>query len=836
MNMKCKLLIGPLVFMLALSGVCSAVVVSAYAGQVLPNNYTQAAMAEEGTDIGQNTSADSGISMSVTYGFDNRARGGRYVPVDVTFSNTGNEDFSGNLRLLTMESDYDIYSYEFPADISAGERSETHVYIPIGNRADQLFVSLNDESGNQLINRRLRLKFNLDVPELFVGVLSDTPEKMVSWEGVGIDYGMLRTAEVYFDARTFPENEMGLDMLDVLVISNFRIRDLSTEQSRVLIDWVRSGGTMILGTGERADDTLGRFAPELLEESYDPPTIREVDMGDAYALENPDDATLTIPCLEFSLSGGDVLFSDEEQALVASVVYGRGTIAVAAYDFADIDEFSRRNPSYLDDLLTRILGEDKIISLAQAVYSGNSDQYWSVRDMINTGNVRQLPNVNLYTMEIVIYIFLAGIGIYVFLRQRDMTDYYRRLVVALSLLFTVIIYFMGMKTRFTDAFFTYARFVETNYDSISETTYMNIRAPYNRSYQTILPSEYAVKPVTRSFYNDENAPRFTGSEDYRVAVSFEDDQTVISIRDVSAFEPRYFQLDQVVENADGIGFDGEAEVDGGNLSGSITNYFNEKVEDCALLFNHKLVCLGDLEPGETVILDDLELLEYPRGASYQVASYLSGESGFEETDINNDEYVNAVEKTNLLRFYLDNHMPYYTTPSIRLVGFTAGGEVESMLKSRSVHGITLVSSTIAVYPSDDEMLYRSVLAKTPDILGGNYDVSTNSLFGIDPVTLKYSLGSDVEVESLNFDYVSDAFTEQMEASGIRGFSGGIYFYNQISGTYDEMDLIKVRYTSDELKPYLAEDNTITIRYVFEDMTQYNWNILLPMLNIVGREY
>ncbi len=777
--------------------------------------------------------AEGGLVMGVTYGYDNKAKGGRYVPVDVELANGTEADFTGFLQFLTMESDYDIYRYEYPAAVPAGETVNYHMYIPLGNRSEQMFVTLTDGEGQKIIHKRIHLSFNLDMPELFIGVLSDTPEKLSGWDGVGVDYSMLKTELIPFDTESFPADARGLDMIDVLLISNYRIRDLSQEQSQVLVEWVRGGGVMILGTGMRADDTLGRFAPELLEESYDPPVVREVNMGDAYAVNGPSDATFLIPCLEFSLSGGDVLFYDEEQILAAAAAYGRGRIAVAAYDFTDIDEFCRQTPSYLDDFLSGVLGESRLIELSQEVYSGNSGPYWSVRDMINTGNVRQLPNLSLYTLEIVIYIFLAGLVVYVFLKQRDLTDYYRRCVEALALLFTAIIYIMGSRTRFTDTIYTYARFLETTYDSVFETSYMNVRAPYNRPYRISLPSAYSIKPVTRSYYNDETVPRFTGSEDYRVALQMGEEETEISFQDVPAFEPRYFQLYKVTDNEEEIGFDGEVEVGAGTLKGSVTNRFPAALEDCALLFNHKMIVLGDMEPGETIVIDDLEVLEYPRSNSYQVAAYLSGESAFEEADISSEEYVHASEKTNLLQFYLDNHMTYYTTPGARVIGVVREEADDSLVKQRGARGITVVSSALLTYSEDDEIVYRSGLVKTPRVLGGSYDMTSNSTFGIDPVTLEYFLGSEVEIEEVQFDYVSEAFTGRGD---LVPFSGNLYFYNYVLGRYDAMDREKTVYSGEELRPYLSSSNAMTVRYVNENASQYSFNVLLPMLSIVGREH
>lgn len=54
---------------------------------------------------------------------------------------------------------------------------------------------------------------------------------------------------------------MGLSLFDVLVVNNYKLRDLSGTQTAAIMNWVQDGGVLILGTGDRVDDTLGRFAP-----------------------------------------------------------------------------------------------------------------------------------------------------------------------------------------------------------------------------------------------------------------------------------------------------------------------------------------------------------------------------------------------------------------------------------------------------------------------------------------------------------------------------------------------------------------------------------------------
>lgn len=780
---------------------------------------------------------NSSVAMDVTYGYDNTAKGGRYIPVTVSLNNTEETAFYGQLQVLSMESDYDIYRYDYPVTVDGGAFEEKLLDIPLGNRIDQLFVNLVDSEGNQILHKRIKLNINSEIPELFVGVLSDTPEKLQYLNGVGVDYSRLRTRTFMLDEETFPSDEIRLNLVDVLLISNYRIRDLSERQSQALVEWVRSGGTMILGTGARVDDTLGRFAPELLDESYEEPEMRTVDMGQDYETEHPGDSDLEMVCADFSLSGANVIFSDDQLALLSTVSYGKGTIAVAAYDFVDIAAFCQRNTSYMDRLFANVLGEEKINLLAETAYSGNSNQYWSANDMINTGNVDRLPDIPLYTMEIIIYIFLVGPGVYIFLRQRELTKYYRSCIVLLSLVFTAIIYLMGAKTRFRDTFYTYVRFLDTSEDTVSESTYLNIQTPYNKPFELTLNPSYSVKPITKSYYDEMSSiPKFTGQEDYKIAIRYEPEETTISAQNVIAFEPKYFQLDRVEDNTGKIGFTGEIVMERNIVSGSVTNAFKETVEDAALLLYDKMILLGDMAPGETRDLAGLDVLQLPLAHNNQIAEKITGGDQYKKPDINDKDYMKALTRTNLLIFYLGNSASSYTS-SARVVGISSEAENDPLkLESNEVEGMTVVSSVIPVYQEKDNVVYRSALMKKPAVISGSYYSYDNTLYGLDPLVLEYSLGNDVEVETLYFSNVSESFLDTPKNSTLVPFSGSIYFYNHNTGSYDKMNENQTVYTRKQLEPYLSPGNTIMVKYLYSSVSEYSWDVLLPMLDIVGREY
>lgn len=783
---------------------------------------------------GQAAASQDPVALDASYGYDNTAKGGRYLPLEVIVHNRQDTVLSGTLQVKSRESDGTIYRYDYPVEVGALSELTEKYYIPLGTHADQLFLTLAAPDGSVILNKRLRLNISLDVPELFIGILSDQPGSLRYLNGAGINYSALRTRTFALPEGDFPEEEIGLNLLDVIIVNSFRLRSLSEKQTAAIMDWVYNGGVLILGTGERVDDTLGRFAPELLDDSYGSAELRTVNMAEGWTIDNPQDAVLQLPCVDIPLHGGNVIFSSGGSALLTAAAKGNGLIAVASFDFADIAGFCGNQPAYVDRLFTTLLGEERVKALVQTAYNGDTGKFLSVQSLINTGNVDKLPNLPLYTGIIVVYLGLLGPGLYLYFKNRDLQIFYRRGVIILSLCFAVVIYLVGGKTRFKSTFYTYAAIQDVTADYVTDTTYVNVRNPYNRPYTVELAPDYSVLPITRTSSSGRVAGEFTGEEDYLIAISRQDDRTTIKGQNVVAFAPRYFRLERKMDNTSRIGISGEVDYFEGKLSGSITNQFPFPLENTCLLLYGNMVMLDRLEPGETRPLDELELLRFPLNNFYAVAEYITGNGETLTTNIDDTAYLLAMERSNMLTFYLRSYMSGYSADA-RVIAFSTQKEESQFLKtpSQETYGLTMLTSSIAVNASRDRSLYRSVLMKTPKVITGEYQADTNSMTGSDPVTLEYFLGNDIDVESLTFEPVSGKFTGD-SGSYNAVFEGSIYFYNYRTGNYDLMELDGKTLDMDGLLPYLSEDNAMTVRYVYSRAGGYN-DIQLPMPMVAGRE-
>ncbi len=776
------------------------------------------------------------VDMQVSYGYDDSAKGGRYLPVNITVKNQEDEGIAGTLQVKSIESDGAVYQYDFPADIQAQGESLIKEYIPLGTRATQLYVRLLDAQGGELAQQQVRLNVSWDVPELFIGILSDKPQNLRYLDGVGISYGAMRTRAFDLREEDFPSEERGLNLLDVLVVNDYRLRNLREEQAAAIMDWVHSGGVLILGTGERVDDTLGRFAPELLDDSYGTPGIRPIDLGESFKVEEEGAGMMAVVCVDIPLHGGNVIVSSDGLGLFTVAAKEQGLIGVAAFDLADISRFCERETSYVNYLLTSLMGEDRIRGLAEVVYSGNSSRYTSVQGLINTGNVEKLPYLPLYVGVVAAYLFLMGPGLYLYLKNRELQIYYRRGILLLAAVFTVLIYLIGSATRFPSTFYTYATLLDITDDYITDTTYVNIRNPYNRPYEVSLDPGYSVLPITKNRRNGNlESTEINGDEDYQIEIDRSGGGLTIRGQNITAFSPRYFHLEKKTSNEDKVGLVGQVDYFEGKLSGEVTNWFPYTLEDAALVMYGGVVCLGGLEPGETKVLDDFPLLRFPLDDSQVLAEWITGERGFTQADIGDTRYLLAMKRTRFLKFYLDNYMTSYTADA-RVIAFSTDKEESAFLREESpeTYGIAMLTASVGVNASQDSRLYRSVLMKTPTVVTGRYDVRANAMSGVEPLTLEYQIGTDILVESLTLEPISEEFFQQGQEAGVKAFVGSIYFYNHSTGSFDlalgEGHTMGAGY----LRPYLSPGNILTVRYVYEGTEGYE-GIQLPMPMVAGRE-
>ncbi len=779
------------------------------------------------------------LSMDVSYGFNNTAKSDRYLRVTVLL-NAGTEPFEGTLEFLTEQSSLETYQYSYEVSLQNDEKQEKEYYIPLGVRADRMYVSLKNKEGKTVIRKSLQLGSDDYSVKSYIGIFTDKPGKFSYVDEAGISYGSIKTTAVYLDEKNAPDDRRAYEQFDLVIVSGYELDKLNDVQYEALDSWIENGGTILFGGGHDYKINYGKFAGRVLE----PPYLEAVSMPISLDDESvPGEQTKEIltECVDVNLKNGGTLISGDIFPLLSCTALKKGRIVAAAFSMDAIYELCMENPSAFEKLYTSALGDDAVEKLTQEDYYGYSSQYYNVQSLINTGNAGRVPNVAAYTVIVIIYLLLVGPGIYFYLRKSGNYRYYLPTVILAAFLFTGIIYSLGIKTRFKEPFVTCATILDTSGDDAEEEVYLNIRSPYNKQYSVSLSPEYEIRPLTKSyFYDSTSEEELTENDDYYTNITYHTDRTDVKIKENIAFSPNLFVLNREKKRTGKMGFESDISYFDGALSGIVKNCFEEPIEDAALLIDGKVMLLGNLEPGQTINLEDREIYNYPLNYPYVAAQLVSGADGYEKTAIEDPAFLKAQERTRLLSFYMNSDSGGKMSGA-RLIGFFGNKDQKNNdfladLRTTS-EGFYMVTESVMPNREKDGQIYRSALETTPNVISGNYNSEYNTIYTGDSAAtaiVEYSLGGDIIIDKITFETLSAKFLDNPAYPYISQFSGDMYFYNYETGQNDKMDL-KEEYLAKELAPYLSPSNTLTVKYVAERTEEYGVDSQLPRIYVVGRK-
>lgn len=737
------------------------------------------------------------LSLDIEYGFEGFAKMGRYLPITIQYDNHG-ESFVGSLKIDLNKDGGQSYEYIFDIRIDETGKLEREYYVPLSEGSETIWTEVRDEQGKVLWSQPFSLNTSKDITNLMIGILSDTNEHLSYFDNINLRYGLIKTKVVALDTKSFPSDIRGLDQLDMLLISNYRIRDLSLEQSRTLMDWVEAGGILLLGTGLRVDDTLGRFAPELLDEMYEEPKFMEVSIQKT-SVGTPSEEVLTLAMVDFKLHGGNVIMADSDTSLLSMVARGRGNIVVAGYDFIDIKDYAKAHESFLPELFDNIIDSERLYDLVAQNYglAGKSDT--AMYNVIGGGDSLKLPPLPILVLLYLSYILLTGIALYTFLKYREVLRYYRMGVWMSASLFSIVIYFLAVNTRYSGILYKYARIYEFGEDSKAKHIYINIRNFDDASYALTLPQQYMIQPV-----NLLNEQKPSGS-----ILIGEGERNYLEFRNTPPSTSHFFTMDLYEENELGVGITGDINIYKNKLNGTVVNRLDTAVENIILVSYGKLALLGNFEAGEERTFSDLEVYNIPL--------------------LNTDAMVERLpfldeEKKKLLSFYLQYTLSGYTSDAKWIV-FTPNEEEIFMEKNIEAQGLDLYTFNQTVDNTKEEYVYRLALAQSPKVLSGEYYYSSNSIYSLGPTVLEYYLGEDIEIKEILFERISEEYRDEQNVE----FTGNIYIYNYILGEYQFIgnNIEKI----EDAGAYISNQNTITIRYSAD--ADKGEDQIIPLLSVIG---
>ncbi len=751
------------------------------------------------------------VNLEVTYGYQNTAKAGHYLPLTIVVDNTQEETFSGYVYVYMADSDKRLYQYRYQAIAEAGSSAELKVNVALGGQVNQLLVKAVRRDGTVLGSRRIGLDVNQSGAELLLGILSDNPEKLSYFNDVRLNDGLLHTRTVTLDSENLPKDETELDQLDVILVTDFDMSKVSEAEARCLRRWAENGGILIFGSGKSGAAALSPWFSELLQQPLVP--TRMLTTASSLLGTDAGQQRLSLWLSPVYLENGRELFSMDGLPLLTELSEGSGLIAAAAYDFCELQRFATEHEDYAAAVLTAVLGQSRLASLSVSSAEQSLAQYESLEKLMNLSDLSKLPHVELYMLLLFAYVLLVGPLLYYLMRNRGALRLYRPSVLLLSVFFTLGIWILGIPTRFNGTFLTYAKLRDVSAESVDETDYVNVRSSDADHCGLEIRPEYYVYPVQRGEGFAGDLQKLADSQDTACTDIFYDrESTRLDMRNEEPFTAGYFELHNKMPNSEGC-FTGTLTLDGEQLRGSIQNNTGETLTDAAILLYGRLCPIGSLAAGESVELDGLSVLQVPVGQSSYLASLCTSGSG-----------------QSFLSYYLENNMSGYFS-NARLIGFVREDSADFVLGKRvESYGVTMVTAALPLSEIDGEDRSYAALSRDPELVSGDYDERSNSISGKETTILTYHLGDNAEITGLRA--MSSVQMENTEDSNLTRFRGSICFYNYESGGYDSISLTEPL-DEQQLSPYLNESNALQVRYAPRNNSgqrQY-----LPMLLVRCRE-
>lgn len=195
------------------------------------------------------------VVVTIQYGFEQMARYGRNLQLTAKIYNKG-ESFSGEVAVTLINEEQEDIRYATTATILGLEKNVITLNLPLNRMTRELSFEISTADGDTIIEDILPLNATNLGSYYMIGILSNVTTPLSYFEHFG-------NKTTFLDQSNFPSDINGLDMIDALVIDEFSVATLNEAQQDTMIQYVKQGGTIVLGSEAYYKDDM--LAIEWLE-------------------------------------------------------------------------------------------------------------------------------------------------------------------------------------------------------------------------------------------------------------------------------------------------------------------------------------------------------------------------------------------------------------------------------------------------------------------------------------------------------------------------------------------------------------------------------------------
>lgn len=549
-------------------------------------------------------SAAPSLEVKAEAGVSNKVKYNTPIPLKVTITNNGTA-FSGDLVLDAAQSYNSGSGLVYALDLAEGETKTLQLYLnglseqySYDDQQKRMFYFYEGgiEEGELISHKGTKTldpQF-YDPAETFIYTLTDNSDRLSAFQK--LRQTSMQNVEIFHLNQLkdfeFPNQAKGLSMANIIVVDEVSLTDYTTEQQQALHQWVKEGGTLLVGASDELQSTSGIFKKELpLILSDEKAIISQERLSE---LSGGGKFTDNIDVYQAQENEGSVrLLADEETILASSQLLGSGQIIQTTFSLGD-------------EPLVSMDGYIKLISNLLDMKAPNQNQsfgmyYGGVNDYLPSeiGSVNELfpsfeVSTTLLIVIVILYILLVGPLLYWILKRMDKREHAWWIIPVFSVALSLGMFIIGAKDRLMQSQIQQSAFYQVDGD--------NLTGHYVESILTNRGGDFTFEMDGQTTAIASNAYSLSSPADMALHeksyVQNKDEGSAIYFKNLNYWSVQSVIGETNVPNAGKM--DIQLMLKDGKMEGTITNHFPFQLHDVAIWSGSKERVLGDLEAGETL--------------------------------------------------------------------------------------------------------------------------------------------------------------------------------------------------------------------------------------------
>ncbi|MBD3184546.1 hypothetical protein GF312_19845, partial [Candidatus Poribacteria bacterium] len=212
----------------------------------------------------------SNVDMEMQAGFGNYHKPGHWIFLRNILTNSGSK-IDGELMVNTRESSVNARkNFTLPLVIPSYDIEIEDIYLKPEGFRHNLKVYLNNKDKEEIISREAALKV---IPEddILILVLGNDPDNLDFLTKTDTSNQENPDIHIVYSAfindrisEILPGIWKGYDSVDVVIIGDVLLQEVSLNQQQALIDWVSAGGNLIISGGINSRNLMGEHIEKIL--------------------------------------------------------------------------------------------------------------------------------------------------------------------------------------------------------------------------------------------------------------------------------------------------------------------------------------------------------------------------------------------------------------------------------------------------------------------------------------------------------------------------------------------------------------------------------------------